>query len=465
MCDVLTEEERAVYNSDILYGLLSLLVDGYEENPQARTSPIPYGKNSTPYENSRKKDSIPQGFTPHSVVPGSLPQGSAPHSVVPGSLLSHFDALATVNLMARSQSSFLVQIACRLVYTVIKANPLNIVALESYGVMTSFYGTLAGLVNSCAERTLRKVKKNEFSNSFVSLPLSPIMVENIEGKEREREEGNDGKEMKEGTIRFSGVTVCQNLDPIPLVFDISCILQYSAVITSEREDYLPYFLLHMALGLCPPSPILPPTPHPPSPSSSSSSSPSISPTSSSSAPSSSSSTSGLLSSRDRIKKENEKEKEKEKEKETIENVQFSPQNLDLHSDPLTRALQIFPQLSSAQYRAYLSTRTNIRIEIEKKVEKEVVKREGRIAPSTDDIESENRGVEGENGVNPVSSLSHSRMKSKTKDEVEKEVEKEGTAVGEEMLCVLLYFLRGTIDDRIVSTYCLLVRALCVLLLI
>jgi hypothetical protein len=101
-----------------------------------------------------------------------------------------------------------------------------------------------------------------------------------------------------------------------------------------------------------------------------------------------------------------------------------------------------------------------RIEVEKMVVTEVEKREGRIAPFRDDIESENRGVEGENGVDLASSRSKSKMNSKMKDEaekeVEKEVEKEGTAVGEEVLCVLLYFLRGTLDDRIVSTVLLYV---------
>jgi hypothetical protein len=395
-------------------------MDGYEENPHTRTSPIPYGKSTPQNENSRKKDSIPQGSTPH------LPRGCAPHSVEPGSLLSHFDALVAVNLMARSKSSFLVQIACRLVYTVIKANPLNIVALESFGIMTSFYGTLAGLVNSCIERNVRKEKKDILKSSSSFVPLTPLVVEEKEEKEEsERKEGKDGKE---GVLRFSGVTVCQNLDPIPLVFDVCCILQYAAVITSEREDSLPYFLLHMALGLCPPSPTLPPTPHPPSSSS-------LSPTSSSSASSSSSS-----SSRDGIKIEKEKD-----------NIHLSAQTSDLPSDPLTRALQIFPQLSSAQYRTYLSTRTSIRKEVEKEVVEEVEKREGRIAPSRDDIESGTRGVEGENGVDPASSQSNSQSTRKIKDEVEKEVENESTAVGEEVLCVLLYFFRGTLDDRIVST--------------
>jgi hypothetical protein len=82
---------------------------------------------------------------------------------------------------------------------------------------------------------------------------------------------------------------------------------------------------------------------------------------------------------------------------------------------------------------------------------EVEKREGRIAPSRDDIESGTRGVEGENGVDPASSQSNSQSTRKIKDEVEKEVENESTAVGEEVLCVLLYFFRGTLDDRIVST--------------
>jgi hypothetical protein len=433
VCDVLTEEERASYNSDILYGLLSLLMDGYEENPHARTSPIPYGKSTPQNENSRKKDSIHQGSTPH------LPRGCAPHSVEPGSLLSHFDALVAVNLLARSKSSFLVQIACRLVYTVIKANPLNIVALESFGIITSFYGTLAGLVNSCIERDVRKEKNDILKSSSSYIPVTLLVVE--EKEEKEEKEEREGKDGKEGVLRFSGVTVCQNLDPIPLVFDISCILQYAAVITSEREDSLPYFLLHMALGLCPPSPTLSSTPHPPSSSS-------LSPTSSSSAPSAAASSSS--SSRDGIKIENEKEKEKEKD-----NINLSPQTSDLHSDPLTRALQIFPQLSSAQYRTYLSTRSSIRTEVEKKVEKEVVKavekREGRIAPSRDDIESGNSGVEGENGVDPASSQSNSQSTRKVKDELEKELEIESTAVGEEVLCVLLYFFRGTLDDRIVST--------------
>jgi hypothetical protein len=582
------------------------MIDGYEEYGQART------RTSEPTK-SNETQQVPQGSTPH------VPQGFTPHSVCPGSLVTHCGVLTTLNMVARSPCNYLVQLSCRLVYALMKANPLNVVVLEAFDVIQGLYGSLAGLVAKCCklqqkngkillkknhnneENVKSGVEKSEIASNIPSsssiinpsissdiirnrIPISvnavpnPIIQQssnstsnsipttttntNLNSKKNIKTEMNTNMNMdtninsnleteieKENKMKakikmkmiheiknengtYDLHAVCTDL--IPLVLDLTCVLQYVAVVTSERGDYFLRFLLHLVVSMS----ITPST------TSSSTSFPSSSSSSSSSStlfPTLSSITESSETKENENNNKNQKQNRNNSDGNTVKNtdsktVIIDPGPVPLF-DPLTRTLQFFPFLRTYQYSQYVTdcdiieretvvrkgeekSKIVIDVEVEKEIEagikkKMSIKNEekgGKIVgiKKTEESKRQKEGAvvctgEGSFVTNEIVTkdvvqephFDQNVRHGGTVSEVEKEVEmKEGSKVEkkvkgevqnvgetvvdgdkvvegeeeekeelevveeeveechkEEVLCVLLFVLKGSIDDTIVSTAC------------
>ena len=571
------------------------MIDGYEEYGQARTrTPEPTKNNETPQH-------VPQGFTPHPVCPGSL--------------VTHCGVLTTLNMVARSPCNYLVQLSCRLVYALLKANPVNVVVLEAFDVIQGLYGSLAGLVAKCCKLQQKNgnnlVKKNrnngeivksgvensEIASNFPSsssnidptlptdiiknrVPISVTTVpnpiiqniststsstnpnfkknkkteiniimntntninSNLETKTEIKKENKTKARIKlnmnnEGNNRdgvydlHAGCT-----DLVPLILDLTCVLQYVAVVTSERENYFLRFLLHLVVSMS----ITPSTP------SSSTSFPSSSSSSSSSSLSYSSSSFNQARESNETKEDNNTNNDDNQKQNRINSDVITDKNTDSKTviidpgpvpliDPLTRTLQLFPFLRTYQYSQYVTDCDSIEREtvvkngeekvrvvgIEKEIEAGIRKkmtidndqkganivgtkkteeskrqkegavvRTGEGAYVTKDIETETLVQEphidqkdSRGGAEKVERRVEKEVEKELENKVEggeqdvgetvvdgdkvvegEEEEKEEAEVvvggeeveechKEEVLCVLLFALKGSVDDTIVSTTC------------
>ena len=436
------------------------MIDGYEEYGQARTrTSEPTKNNETP-----QPQHVSQGFTPHSVCPGSL--------------VTHCGVLTTLNMVARSPCNYLVQLSCRLVYALLKANPLNVVALEAFDVIQGLYGSLAGLVAKCCKLQQKNgknlVKKNrnngeivksgvensEIASNFPStsskihpsissdivgnrIPIAvnavpnPIIQNsststsnsipttttntNLNSKkikkiemntnmymdikinsnlEKETEIGKENKTKAKIKLKMNNEGKNRNgtydlhtgcTDLVPLILDLTCVLQYVAVVTSERVDHFLRFILHLVVSM------------------------SINPTttSSTSFPSSSSSCSSSSSSSiqagesNEIKENNNTNNDNNQKQNRINSDVNTDKNTDSKTviidpgpvpliDPLTRTLQLFPFLRTYQYSQYVtdcdsSERETMVRKGEEKVEEEKEIEAGRRRKMT--INSEEKNVE------------------------------------------------------------------------
>ena len=476
-----------------MFSLLSIMIDGYEEYGQARTT------------DASKKNDTSQAH---------VPQGVTPHSVCPGSLVTHCGALKTLNMVARSPCSFLVQLSCRLVYALMRANPLNVVVLEAFDVIQGLYGSLAGLVAKCNKLQQKNekslIKKNRNNNHSVkmginmsetafNLPFSssnhstpdlptdrvlnsnaipdPILQSNptstststSTSKKKKKTDSNsktstnmniktEVKEVKE-TVKNKNDTHdlhagCTDL--VPVVFDLTCVLQYVAVVTSEREDAFLRFLLHLVVSM---SITLHTT--------SSSASSTTSSFSSSSVPFNQAT--GRIDSKKSNKKNHEKirtNSDMSTDKNTDSKTVIIDPGPPPLSDSLFHALQLFPSLCSYQYSQYVTDsesimreigvkrgeeKTPVAIEVEAKVDTGIRKKMTVNSEEKKSDRVKNKDVEGENReVENVCDNSGDSDVVEKEEEVEVEVEVEESH-NEEVFCVLLFALKGSVDDTIVST--------------
>ena len=483
------------------------MIDGYEEYGQARTA-------DTSKKNDTSQAQVPQGFTPHSLCPGSL--------------VTHCGALKTLNMVARSPCSFLVQLSCRLVYALMRANPLNVIVLEAFDVIQGLYGSLAGLVAKCNklqqknEKILMKknrtnshsVKSGKYKSETASnLPFSssnnntphfptehivnsnaisdPILQSNPTSTSTPTSTPNSNSKKKKKMDVSSNLETNTNMntktktevkevkevvkneddthdlhagctDLVPVVFDLTCVLQYVAVVTSERGDVFLRFLLHLAVSM---SITLHTT--------------SSSPSSSSSSSSSSSVSFNQATGRNRIdnKRSNKKIQEKIRMNSDIsadkntnsKTVIIDPGPAPL-SDSFSLALQLYPSLRSYQYSQYVTDSDRVKREIDTKREEErqgAIEVETKIETGTkkkmtvnsdenekEKVRSKDKDRKGENSEVEVENVCDTAgdsdvvEKDKEEEEVEGEVEE---SHNEEVFCVLLFALKGSVDDTIVST--------------
>ena len=325
--DVLTERERTNYNSAVLSSLIALTMDGYESDTIERTQKIPFSKPTSTSENRKSRTSGKSDVnTVSNYTVSNIPSVSSPWLPLPGSLINNFDLLNSICTMAKSSSSFLIQISCRLVYAALKANPLNMVILEAFGVIDSMYVTLADIVltgrkyaingtydisgNDCDFNTNNceiSEKTNEEKNYYKTDDVHNVNnVSNVRNKNKESRMApttDNYLDSSSSSGSSSSSSACTNeefmtkkmvgvrevrsemsskipalkpynsLDLIPLLIDVSSVLQYGAVITSLRSDSFLQFIIQMivtlSLSLSSPFPSRPP------PSSSSTSSSSV----------------------------------------------------------------------------------------------------------------------------------------------------------------------------------------------
>ena len=573
MRDVLTAEERSSYSSSIIFSLLCIMIDGYEEYGEART------RTSEPNKSNETPQHVPQGVTPHSVCPGSL--------------VTHCGVLTTLNMVARSPCNYLVHLSCRLVYALLRANPLNVVVLEAFDVIQGLYGSLAGLVAKCCklqqknEKILVKrnrhngenarsgIEKSEMASNFPSsssnidpspstdivgnrVPISvntvpnPVIqnssastststpTTNSNSKKNKMMETNmnintnnnsnlETKTDKESKLKTKDEIKNKNgtydlhagcTDLVPLILDVTCVLQYVAVVTSERGDNFLRFLLHLVVSM------------------------SITPATSSSSCyscSSSSFSSSVPFNQARGRNETKENNNNNNNNNQKQNRVYSDGNVDKNMDsktviidpgpiplfdPLISTLQLFPFLRTYQYSQYVTDcdssereslvrkgeeKIIVGIKVEREEEREAGMRKNmtinteeegakivknkKIGDSKQQKEEENvRTGEGAY-VTKDSHIdqndSHSDVKLNQDEKVvgievgskeEKKVESNGETVGdgdavedvmieveddgemdkeeeveechkEEVLCVLLFALKGSVDDTIVSTAC------------
>lgn len=153
--DVLTEKERTTYNSNVMHGLLCMINDGnqvvyddYEIDKNISNHPYyinqivqNHHKNGTFISEDKIKnenENIDFGG-----IKGVHESALSSNGCMRGG--GHIEVLRTISILMKSQCSYLIQICMKIIYTVLKANPLNIVCLEGMDVVDGIYCTLGRL--------------------------------------------------------------------------------------------------------------------------------------------------------------------------------------------------------------------------------------------------------------------------------------------------------------------------------
>jgi hypothetical protein len=298
--DVLTPNQRTQYNDTVLTMIMALLIEEY----------VTYIPNFTQRHRDMNGESDEQlspsslstDFSDVHLTPVSLPRGNST-STSTSSSLSHFNALQLLAILAASSSSHLITVCVCASHALLTANPVNIVALELSGAVSKLCCTLAKMTLGDDEEMERRkatfqavvrLKKREerrrrrHSEEAVHSPTTSIVDHTTQqkGVNHGEEESTTGavlrtreeneiithcpdllttpKKTKQwGTSKTNQqrqrchpiccekvVTVINSsYDDLPVILDITAVLQLAAVITSYRDQSIACFLTQLSLTL------------------------------------------------------------------------------------------------------------------------------------------------------------------------------------------------------------------------